>query len=245
MSARMLDRFSYCPKTLFRLNNGTRIKLRDLAAKARSSYDVKSENGLVLPKALNPLTYSGEKTSQFLGPVQDIYELGPNGASMRPLGEAQSSLVRSFKGDDMLVWAVPEGTVLPETLTLVLEHDDHYSLQPAEKMSVKDLNQELTRFFTTHATKYTREQWCRIFEEGWIPHPDSNDYYRYRDDGSVEWHSQVQAIEEGWTLHPDNGDYYRYRENGSLEWYSQVQASSSSAHQHGKGKEKGKGKSSR
>ncbi|KAJ6436233.1 hypothetical protein O9K51_11216 [Purpureocillium lavendulum] len=176
MSSRMLGRFSHCPTTLFRLNNGTKIKLRDLAAKARSSYDVQSENGLVLPKALNPLTYSG-----------------PNGASMRPLGETQTNLVKSFKGDDMLVWGVPEGTALPDTLILVHEHTDHYSLQPAQQMSVKDLNQELTNFFASNATRYTREQWCRIFEEGWTPHPDNGDYYRYREDGSVEWYSQIQA----------------------------------------------------
>ncbi|PWI64458.1 hypothetical protein PCL_10436 [Purpureocillium lilacinum] len=56
MSSRMMGRFSHCPTTLFRSHNGIKINLRDLAAKTCSSYDVRSEDELVQPKALDSLT---------------------------------------------------------------------------------------------------------------------------------------------------------------------------------------------
>ncbi|PNY23833.1 Uncharacterized protein TCAP_06224 [Tolypocladium capitatum] len=184
MSSRMLGCFKHCPTTLFRLNNGAKIKLRDLAVKGRGSYDVQSQNGFIQPKALDPLTYSGEKPA---------HKSGPNGASMRPVGDKQIDLVKTFKGDDLLVYGVPEGTELPETLILVHEYDDHYSLQPAVQMSVKDLNRELTQFYATCAAQYTREQWLFCFRDGWQYDDEASDYYRYRQDGIVEWYSETQA----------------------------------------------------
>jgi hypothetical protein len=50
---------------LFRMNSGKKIKLRDLALKKRSSYNVLSEAGKVQPKALDPLVYTGTKTRAF------------------------------------------------------------------------------------------------------------------------------------------------------------------------------------
>ncbi|KFG79617.1 hypothetical protein MANI_029713 [Metarhizium anisopliae] len=106
--------FKRFPKQLFRVNNGRPINLRVWSPR-RHSYDIFAENGLVKPKALDPLSYAA-----------------PNGASMRPNSPYQQSLVSwRFRGSDMVVYSVPKGTRLPDDLVLVHERSDHYSLQPA------------------------------------------------------------------------------------------------------------------
>lgn len=50
--------FKRCPKQLFRVNNGRPINLRVWSPR-RHSYDIFAENGLVKPKALEPLSYAG------------------------------------------------------------------------------------------------------------------------------------------------------------------------------------------
>jgi hypothetical protein len=51
--------FRTFPKELFRVNNGRLVKLR-VRSPERHSYDIIAENGLVEPKALNPLSYIGQ-----------------------------------------------------------------------------------------------------------------------------------------------------------------------------------------
>lgn len=115
----LLSVFTRFPKELFRVNNGRHVELR-ARTPARCIYDITLSNGRAEPKALDPTTYAA-----------------PNGASMRPNSPYQQSLVSwRFRGGDMLVYAVPEGTVLPEELLLVHERSDHYSLQPAVSMDV-------------------------------------------------------------------------------------------------------------
>lgn len=50
--------FTKFPKELFRANNGRSVKVRPWSPQ-RSSYDIFIEKGLVLPKALNPISYAG------------------------------------------------------------------------------------------------------------------------------------------------------------------------------------------
>jgi hypothetical protein len=94
---------------------------------------------------------------------------------MRPAGETQTRLVEKFKGKNVIVYAVPEGTcignleytiesslmpltgtVLPEDLILVHEHGDHYSLQPAVEMPLSS-NASMANKRTMANVKYSPE----------------------------------------------------------------------------------------
>ena len=71
--------------------------------------------------------------------------LGPNGMSMRPLGPMLAVLLHNFKGR-CNVFEVPEGTKIPKGLILFHEHSDHFAVQPAEEMTLSELNKQLTAF---------------------------------------------------------------------------------------------------
>ncbi|KAG7288366.1 hypothetical protein NEMBOFW57_007897 [Staphylotrichum longicolle] len=87
----LISIFNKFPKELFRVNNGPSVRLRTQRPH-KYQHDVVPHNGLVLPKALDPASYSA-----------------PNGASMRPNSKYQQSLVRwGFYGDDVIVYAVAE-----------------------------------------------------------------------------------------------------------------------------------------
>ncbi|KAI8721662.1 hypothetical protein NCS52_00308300 [Fusarium sp. LHS14.1] len=145
-ASNLISVFGKFPKELFRVNNGPQIKLRVLRPN-RHIYDIVPENGLALPKALNPSSY-----------------IAPNGASLRPNSQYQQSLVSwRFRGNDTIVYSVPEGTTLPDDLLLVHERSDHYSLQPAMAMAVDDLNTKITQFLMNNAMVLTREEWLEVY----------------------------------------------------------------------------------
>merc|ERR1712230_1810 len=113
------------------------------ALKKVGSYDILTEAGKVKPKAItNPETYQS-----------------PNGASLRPNTPTQQDLVDSFKGPSVVVYAVPQGTMLPEGLVVVHEKADHYSLQPAEEMSLAELNAKINNFLNTKGVRLTKSEW--------------------------------------------------------------------------------------
>ncbi|QLI68643.1 uncharacterized protein G6M90_00g053790 [Metarhizium brunneum] len=161
--------FKRFPKHLFRVNTGRPINLRVWSPR-RYSYDIFAENGLVKPKALDPLSYAA-----------------PNGASMRPHSPYQQSLVSwRFRGSDMIVYSVPKGTLLPDDLVLVHERSDHYSLQPAVAMTVDgkfscmpfrncdqsltrhlDMNARMTNFFRDNAQEFTRDEWLEAYPKSY------------------------------------------------------------------------------
>ncbi|TQV95269.1 hypothetical protein IF1G_06256 [Cordyceps javanica] len=115
----MISVFRKLAKQLFRVNDGYAVKLRPWSPQ-RFSFDVYVRNGLVQAKALAPDTYRA-----------------PNGASLRPNSPYQQLLVKKlFKGDDVMIYTIPKGTVLPDSLLLVHERSDHYSLQPARDMQL-------------------------------------------------------------------------------------------------------------
>ncbi|KAG9252686.1 uncharacterized protein F5Z01DRAFT_222684 [Emericellopsis atlantica] len=147
-TAKLIAVFRRFPKELFRVNNGRKVQLRTWTPRRRV-YDISLTNGLVQPKATKPTSYEA-----------------PNGASMRPNSPYQQSLVSwRFRGDDVIVYGVPEGTALPDDLLLVHERSDHYSLQPAVSMTITELNGKITRFLTANSRVFTREQWIETYPE--------------------------------------------------------------------------------
>ena len=130
----LLGRFtSVTPITLFRVQSGLKVKLHpEAAARAagRRSYDIaERDDGRVWPRD-----------------AAEVAFLGPNGMSMRPLGNMLSVIIGTFKARNALVFEVPAGTPLPPELVLLHEHSDHYALQPAQRMALVELNASLSKF---------------------------------------------------------------------------------------------------
>ncbi len=129
----LLGRFTATtPITLFRVQGGVAVKLRpEAAARAagRHSYDISERDGLVWPRDAAEPNF-----------------LGPNGMSMRPMGNMLSVIVGTFKSRNALVFEVPQGAPLPPELVLLHEHTDHYALQPSKCMKLAELNAALSRF---------------------------------------------------------------------------------------------------
>ncbi|KAI0427788.1 hypothetical protein F5Y09DRAFT_22533 [Xylaria sp. FL1042] len=200
--------YKYIPIMLFRLNAGRSIKLREWSVKRRRSFDVLTDDGIVQPRALDPSTYSG-----------------PNGASMRPLGEKQEDLVKAFKGSNVVVFAIPEGTPLPPDLILVHEHTDHYSLQAAKQMPLDDLNKKIDAFVRAHSKVYTREQWLATFRQ-------SGGYSNSAASSSSASRShRGQSSQSDWIWSSQHQRYYRIDHNGSTIWQDVTASSSSAAQQ--------------
>ncbi|KAJ0158846.1 hypothetical protein CTA2_10756 [Colletotrichum tanaceti] len=199
--SRFIDSFKCVPVLLFRVSSGKTVKLREFSLKRTKSFDVIPEKGMVKPKALEPSTYEG-----------------PNGASMRPLGKFQNELVQSYKGDKVVVYAVPEGTQLPKDLILVHEHSDHYSLQPAVEMPLNKLNEKINKFYAKYAKEYTKSKWLKTFQDTGPPEP------------SVDLSSSsANSGPNDWIWSDEHGAYYTYDAQGKLEWSPASGPSDSSA----------------
>ncbi|KID84206.1 hypothetical protein MAJ_11275, partial [Metarhizium majus ARSEF 297] len=191
--SKFISAFKYVPVLLFRLNAGRSTKLREYSARRTRSFDVLSEAGMVKPKALDPSNYEA-----------------PNGASMRPLGVVQTNLVKNFKGTNVVVYAIPEGTALPDDLILVHEKYDHYSLQPAVEMSLTELNKNITEFLEGHATSYSRDQWLEAFENVGMSQSSSL--------AGAPSSSHASSSDPQWLWNSDYGRYYYYDEFGGVVW---------------------------
>ncbi|KZT72027.1 hypothetical protein DAEQUDRAFT_723681 [Daedalea quercina L-15889] len=140
----LLGRYDHVPLDLARVQSGKNVKLRDYEeqkALKRFSYDLKvSPDGFVLPA----------KGDNFIG---------PNGCSLRPPNSPTfQEVVRNFRGANILVYVLKEGTPLPDSLTILHEHSDHYSLQCTKPMKLDDLNNELTEFINAHGRTLDKEQ---------------------------------------------------------------------------------------
>ncbi|MCJ1463596.1 hypothetical protein MMC07_002204 [Pseudocyphellaria aurata] len=146
--SKYIQRFSVIPKDLFRVNNGPSITLRDRTVKKTGPYDLVTEAGKVKPKALDPNTYAA-----------------PNGASMRPNTPKQNNLVKTLKGADVIVYAIPKGTQLPNGLVLVHEFRDHYSLQASIEMTLAELNANITNFLSITGQRLTKVQWLQKYPQ--------------------------------------------------------------------------------
>lgn len=94
----LLGRFDHIPIDLARVQSGTNVRLRDYEqqkALKRFSFDLKLKDGLVHPA-------EGENF------------IGPNGCSLRPpLSPTFQEVVRNFRGSNIIVYVLPEGTRTP------------------------------------------------------------------------------------------------------------------------------------
>ncbi|KAI9755954.1 MAG: hypothetical protein M4579_004085 [Chaenotheca gracillima] len=152
MASKTIRTFRKLPKDLFRINNGPAIKLRDWSVNPTRTFDLKTEDGLVKPKALNPSTY-----------------VAPNGASMRPNSSMHRNILSRFRAINTIVYSVPAaecrefnkavGTQLPEDLILVHEHLDHYSLQPTKDVALEELEETITEFLNRKGKMFTKSEW--------------------------------------------------------------------------------------
>eukprot|EP01088_Endostelium_zonatum_P007279 TRINITY_DN194_c0_g1_i1.p1 TRINITY_DN194_c0_g1~~TRINITY_DN194_c0_g1_i1.p1 ORF type:complete len:163 (-),score=9.33 TRINITY_DN194_c0_g1_i1:45-509(-) len=142
----MLGVFRKLPKTLYRVNNGRTISLRDYdsqSLKGRVSYDLHLHGDLVLPL---------EDSTHFKQ---------PNGLSLRPDTPFMNELIRKFKSKNGVVFTLPEGLELPEELILYHEHSDHYSIQTTKPVTLNDFNHNLTEFFAKYSTEaQTIPEWA-------------------------------------------------------------------------------------
>jgi hypothetical protein len=135
------------PVTLFRMQSSKVVSLRVESvqrAAGQSSFDL----ALASPKTTTPANNTGADTPLLVAVPRDPEEkrfLGPNGMSMRPLGPVLAVLLFNFKGK-CNIFEVPEGTIIPKGLVLLHEHSEHFALQPAEEMTLSDLNMKLTAF---------------------------------------------------------------------------------------------------
>ncbi|GAA5940264.1 hypothetical protein JCM10213_008381 [Rhodosporidiobolus nylandii] len=91
----------------------------------------------------------------------DIFDR-PNGCSLRPDGPMMQEIIRNFDAREVVVWRLPEGLKLPDSLVLYHEHSDHYSLQPRYPIPLPRLNDELTRFMQM-CDWYTQHEWCDAY----------------------------------------------------------------------------------
>lgn len=147
--ARKVKRYDIVPMTLYRLQPKLPVRLRnydDQVALGRSSFDLKVHEG-------DGLVY----------PAEGDEFIGPNGMSLRPRSEFMTKLVETFKGDPTVYTLIP-GLELPESLILLHEHTDHFSLQVRNPMSLDAFNDELTAFLKTLPTQ-TKEQYVAAMND--------------------------------------------------------------------------------
>eukprot|EP00160_Parvularia_atlantis_P019740 Unigene7874_Nuclearia_a/m.24187 Unigene7874_Nuclearia_a/g.24187 ORF Unigene7874_Nuclearia_a/g.24187 Unigene7874_Nuclearia_a/m.24187 type:complete len:155 (-) Unigene7874_Nuclearia_a:57-521(-) len=127
----LLGRFRVVPLVLYRVQGGRETRLREHGAQQklkRHSFDLRVyPDGLVHPN----------KTDTFIG---------PNGASLRPMGPVLKEVLATFRGRRPFVFTIPKDTPVPTDLVLLHEHTDHYSLQCDRPMPLSELNARLTRF---------------------------------------------------------------------------------------------------
>lgn len=146
MSGKLLGRFAVFPCDLFRVQAGRSVSLRDRekqTALGRFSYDLELHEGKVLPAVGGDF-------------------IGPNGMSMRPPTKYFFEIAAGFHGNPF-IFKIPEGTSLPDTLTLLHEHTDHYSLQTAVPCSLSELNVRLSSFLKDHGEVLTIAQFAERF----------------------------------------------------------------------------------
>lgn len=107
------------PKELFRANDGHSISLRDWHTQPFGAYDLITQNGIVIPKALDLRSYKAL-----------------NSASLLPKSRVKDHL-RNFRGTDIIIFVLRAGIELPPELLLARENKYQYSLQVAREMNLQ------------------------------------------------------------------------------------------------------------
>lgn len=142
-----VERYTTVPLTLYRLQPKLPVNLRNYdkqMALGRTSFDLKLYDGLVLPSKGDEFT-------------------GPNGMSLRPASTYMKGLVEQYSGSPT-IYALLPGLKLPDSLILVYEHSDHFSMQVREPMTLERFNQELTDFLQTLPSQ-TKEQFIDFMND--------------------------------------------------------------------------------
>lgn len=140
VAKQLVRKFKVLPKTLYRIQARLPVNLRDYdtqMAKGRASYDLKLHDGLVLPA-------EGDEW------------IGPNGMSLRPATDTMLGILEDWKGEPT-IFRLNEGLRLPESLIVIHERDDHWSMQTTKPVTLEALNQTLTQLLEEAPTQ-TREQ---------------------------------------------------------------------------------------
>ncbi|KAJ3086430.1 hypothetical protein HDU96_004917, partial [Phlyctochytrium bullatum] len=130
-SAFKMSRFTKLSLDLYRIQPLLPVKLRDFETQmqqGRKSFDLK-------------LHYPGPVVRPL--PIDLTEYPGPNGMSLRPLGEAMLNILAGFQGPAR-IYFMPEGMQLPEELCVFHERTDHYSMQVTREMPLEEFNQILT-----------------------------------------------------------------------------------------------------
>ena len=142
-----MKRFSQLPLTLYRIQAKPKVNLRDWGdqmAKGRTSYDLKTIDGSVMPME------------------GDVFHT-PNGMSLRPNSDIMIKILNNFRGSPR-VYALPVGTTLPDGLVVFHEHSDHYSLQTTVPIPLPILNEKLTQLLA-NSVSVTKEQFLDAQED--------------------------------------------------------------------------------
>jgi hypothetical protein len=140
--------FTRLPMTLYRIQARLPVNLRDFEIqhqKGRSSFDLKSVNGIVHPMPPNSSFHT------------------PNGMSLRPVGENMLRILQEYKGEPR-IYRIHEGLLLPSGLIVYHEHTDHWSLQTSEPIALAAFNEKLTAFLETLPSQ-TRQQFLEQLED--------------------------------------------------------------------------------
>ena len=137
----LVRKFTKLPKTLYRIQARLPVRLRDYdtqMAKGRASFDLKiHDDGLVHPA-------HGDEW------------IGPNGMSLRPATDTMIGILEDWKGEPT-IFRLNEGMQLPDSLIVIHERDDHWSMQTREPVTLDSLNDTLTELLE-NAPKQTKEQ---------------------------------------------------------------------------------------
>jgi hypothetical protein len=142
-----MKRFTQLPLTLYRIQAKPQVNLRDFAlqmAKGRTSYDLKTVDGMVLPME------------------GDTFHT-PNGMSLRPNSDTMIGILENFRGSPR-VYSIPVGTTLPDGLVVFHEHSNHYSLQTTVPIPLPDLNDKMTDFLAG-CISVTKEQFLEAQDD--------------------------------------------------------------------------------
>ena len=143
----LVRKFKTLPITLYRIQARRTVNLREYEtqmAKGRASYDLKLHNGLVHPA-------EGDEW------------IGPNGMSLRPATDTMVGILENWRGDPT-IFRLSEGLRLPESLIVLHERDDHWSLQTTEPVTLAELNERMTQLLDEAPTQ-TRQQFMEQLED--------------------------------------------------------------------------------
>ncbi len=126
-----MKRYSILPVTLYRFQSDKLPKLREKSFQKKMgklSFDFTlGTNGLYNPAIGNKYP-------------------GPNGLSLRPIGGNLAEFLE-YAYPTTIIYELPKDLVVPSSLVMIHEHNDHYSLQTKESVEPEKFCNEVMNFF--------------------------------------------------------------------------------------------------